>query len=154
MQDLANILFGDPAIGLSDKAFHLERDVEPGRVIPLLREYADDAGGYHDFLGRIFAASDGDDPGIYLGKVAAAKYDYIVDYDENLIRVVLYRITPHDNAEELVRRSNEEYGSVGSVLYDKDQKIIMLITDLMPGGKSPRAKRLDGTPGYSNTAKL
>ncbi len=133
MPDSANIFFGDPSMGLSDKAFHLEGYAGPESAIRLLREYAEETHSFREFIGALFMVSGGDDPGLYLDRVESAKHDYIVDYDQNLIRIVLYRVASPAKVEELVRSSTDLYGRLGEVLYDKGARVVMLVVQLLPG---------------------
>ena len=154
MSTTGNLYFGNFSMGLSDKAFHIKRDAEPARVMQLLREYAQGSASFDEFIGALFVSSGGEDPGIYLGKLDDATYDYFVDYDENLVRVVLHRDVAQSASVALLKGENERYSGAGEVLYDEKSGSVVLIIELIQGAESPNAKKLSDDEGSSYTAKF
>ncbi len=142
MAATGNIYFGNPnGFGVSDKAFHLDHDAEPERVIKLLQNCAHGVSSFAEFLGTILIVSGSPALGdLRIGDIKPASYDYYADYDFNAIRVVLNKGIVQSDAEKYLRYASEAYGKIGRVSYIKDLKAIQLVAELQPGKEPPHIK--------------
>lgn len=141
-------------MGVSDKVFHIKSAAEPERVMQVLREYADGTTSFEDFIGSLFVSSDSEDAGIYIGKIDSATYDYFVDYDENLVRAIISRDVQPADSSGLAKSESAKYGKIGKVMYDEKSKVLLLVSELMPGAESQNSKARSSRSGSAYTAKF